>query len=433
MITAPLSIRAGSREQRLPSTDGQPADPGSETPGMFEALLGASMAVDEPGNRSMHDVEVQEPVSGSPGGQGDGAATVQTAQIPWPSAISLLAPIDASVPGATSALSPTAMPEKPVAAQIRSAPMTDAALSVAVPPRMSRIEGAASETPVPPLTLSDIGLGDATPSYRTTVATGEVVATSTMASRTQALAESPQRAARVRTADPGVQLIGEERYPALSLERALAAEGGEAIARAMVEKPPAAVEHSASAKAPPAGSMVEQVAEAARQLARPHGDPAPVDPATASVPVEVPYTTPKSMPTDVVKSIRLALHPIELGHVDVRLTVAADGTMRVHMRFESTRTADIVASRREDLVEALAASGGTIDSLMADVKSRSHVELSFSAGAAPQMTGSGSGSPDAGGNNKQRSPYGASTRPKGTPGAIGKDAEPVSSKSGMFV
>lgn len=71
-------------------------------------------------------------------------------------------------------------------------------------------------------------------------------------------------------------------------------------------------------------------------------------------------------PSPIVKSVHFALRPAHLGAVDVRLTVR-DDTLRLHLRFEQTDTAETMRAARGELTELLAETGLAIDGLLIDV------------------------------------------------------------------
>lgn len=72
-----------------------------------------------------------------------------------------------------------------------------------------------------------------------------------------------------------------------------------------------------------------------------------------------------STSAEVAKSLRVLLHPEELGPVAVRISVRGE-TLRVHLRFDSADAANAVTADRNELSNVLAGSGLRLDHLAID-------------------------------------------------------------------
>ena len=112
----------------------------------------------------------------------------------------------------------------------------------------------------------------------------------------------------------------------------------------------------------PGAAPAIQIAHCVRDLV---GGSAAV-PGEPATPAATSATTIASATPDLVKSIRLALHPADLGQVDVRLTLK-DGALHVQLRFDREDAAEVVRSGRAELTDALASSGLAVEGCIIDV------------------------------------------------------------------
>lgn len=220
----------------------------------------------------------------------------------------------------------------------------------------------------------------------------------------------------MRRAEPSfsgaiVRDIGLERYlaPALASGRAIEAvlsktnvgQGQDAVPELNAAIPSGGA--NAVEERPVETQIADVIREAAASLTQAGRDvrpPASPQSLQGAAPSESGFDL-NSDPSGVVKSLRISLHPVELGHVDVRLTMVS-GQLRVHLRFAQAEAARAVEGRRDELREVLGSSDIVIDGLGAANRTRAlPIVESVPQGSSLQSStyaggGNGAGASDGG-------------------------------------
>jgi hypothetical protein len=90
----------------------------------------------------------------------------------------------------------------------------------------------------------------------------------------------------------------------------------------------------------------------------------------------------------VVKALNVQLHPVELGGVDIRITLRA-GSLQLHMRFEHEKSAQSVRASKAELTDALIAAGLSVDNLVIDLLRPADIGTSVANSGQPSNSVAG--------------------------------------------